>query len=422
MTTQESTTAASATLRTLFRRGDFRHLWLGQVVSAFGDNVTNLTLLILINALTGSTAALATMTILLAIPQVTVGLVAGVFVDRWDRKRVLLASDLIRGLLVLGFIAVGSTERLWLLYLLAFLQACVGTFFNPARSALMPTLVPADELLAANSAMQTGSLVAQVLGAGAAGLVVGAFAVYWPAFALDALTFFVSFALILLVRSAASQPESDAPASVWAIGRQLGVGLGLLVRTRVLLGIVVVTAVMMLGLGTVNVLFVPLLANDLQVPVTWFGAVEFAQVAAMILSGSLVVLLARYSPAALISVASLLLGVAVGLIAVAANVWQVLLILFVVGACITPLQAAIQTIMQTTVPNQLLGRVGSALNTTIMTANLSAMAFAGGLGSAIGIRNVFLFAGGMTILAGLLAMFMLRKTSQEEEIAEGLAT
>ncbi len=142
----------------------------------------------------------------------------------------------------------------------------------------------------------------------------------------------------------------------------------------------------------------------------------------MILSGSLVVLLARYSPAALISVASLLLGVAVGLIAVAANVWQVLLILFVVGACITPLQAAIQTIMQTTVPNQLLGRVGSALNTTIMTANLSAMAFAGGLGSAIGIRNVFLFAGGMTILAGLLAMFMLRKTSQEEEIAEGLAT
>ncbi|HMN26886.1 MAG TPA: MFS transporter, partial [Caldilineaceae bacterium] len=249
MTTQESTTAASATLRTLFRRGDFRHLWLGQVVSAFGDNVTNLTLLILINALTGSTAALATMTILLAIPQVTVGLVAGVFVDRWDRKRVLLASDLIRGLLVLGFIAVGSTERLWLLYLLAFLQACVGTFFNPARSALMPTLVPADELLAANSAMQTGSLVAQVLGAGAAGLVVGAFAVYWPAFALDALTFFVSFALILLVRSAASQPESDAPASVWAIGRQLGVGLGLLVRTRVLLGIVVVTAVMMLGLG-----------------------------------------------------------------------------------------------------------------------------------------------------------------------------
>jgi MFS family permease len=138
------------------------------------------------------------------------------------------------------------------------------------------------------------------------------------------------------------------------------------------------------------------------VAVTWFGPVEFAQVAGMILSGALVVMLARFAPSSIISLAALMLGVAVGVIAVATNVWQVLVILFVVGACITPLQAAIQTIMQTTVPNHILGRVGSALNTAIATANLVAMAFAGALGNWIGVRNVFLFAGGMTLLAGLL--------------------
>jgi MFS family permease len=251
------------TPRILFQQANFRNLWFGQVVSAFGDNVTNLTLLILVNALTGSTAALATMTILLAIPQVTIGLVAGVFVDRVDRKRIMLAADLVRGLLVLGFIAVGSAERLWLLYLLGFLQACAGAFFNPARSALMPSLVPPEGLLAANSAMQTGSLVAQVLGAGAAGLLVGLFHAYWPAFVIDALTFFFSLLMILLVRVAASQAQNNRPVSARAIFHELGEGLGLLLRTRVLAGVLVVTAVMMLGLGTVNVLFVPLLANEL---------------------------------------------------------------------------------------------------------------------------------------------------------------
>ena len=135
----------------LLRNRNFLLLWLGQVISAFGDAVTNLTLLILVNTLTGSTAAIATLIMLIAIPQVTIGLLGGVFADRWERKRIILASDLVRGVLVLGFLAVDAAQRLWLLYALAFVQAAVGTLDNPARSAILSQVVPKPGLMAANS-------------------------------------------------------------------------------------------------------------------------------------------------------------------------------------------------------------------------------------------------------------------------------
>ena len=102
--------------RDLLRLPDYRRLWLGQVISDFGDSLTNLALLMLVNRLTGSTAAMATMAIALAIPQVTFGLLAGVYVDRYDRRRIMLLSDLLRALLVLGFATVHSADQLWLLY------------------------------------------------------------------------------------------------------------------------------------------------------------------------------------------------------------------------------------------------------------------------------------------------------------------
>src|SRR5215212_11613152 len=102
-------------VREMLKFRDFRLLWLGQIISDFGDGLTTLALFILVNQLTGSTAALATMAIVLAIPQVTFGLLAGVYVDRWDRKRIMILSDLLRGGMVLGFIGAVASGQIWLL-------------------------------------------------------------------------------------------------------------------------------------------------------------------------------------------------------------------------------------------------------------------------------------------------------------------
>lgn len=407
--------AAPLGARQLLQSRNFRRLWLGQVISAFGDAVTNLTLLILINALTGSTAAIATMTILLAIPQVTIGLLGGVYADRWDRKRILLVSDLVRGVLVLGFLLVDSTQRLWLLYTLAFVQACVGTIDNPARGAILPQVVPPAGLLAANSLGQTGNLLAMVLGGVAAGALVGFTGSYGAAFMIDALTFFISFAFVWFVKvqpqeRTATPADQNLWANVRSVISDLGAGLGLIAKTPVLWGSLIVTGVMMLGLGSVNVLFVPFLANDLRVPIAWFGVIEFAQIAGMVISGGLAATVLRFKLGHVISGGAIGLGVAVAAVAFTGAPWQVMAALFIIGCCVTPLQAAISTLLQTSVPNDILGRIQAAMNTTIGAANLLSMACAGLLGALLGVRNVFIFAGAVSVLAGLLALRLFRRT------------
>ncbi|MFL5733840.1 MAG: MFS transporter [Chloroflexia bacterium] len=403
--------AEAVGFKDLMRNRNFRFLWLGQVISDFGDSLTSLSLLFLINKLTGSTAALATMLIVLTIPQITFGLVAGVYVDRLDRKRIMIVSDLLRGLLVLGFMFVASPDLVWLLYVIAFVQASIGTLFTPARSALLPNIVPAQGLMAANSVQQTSRIIFGLLGTAAAGVLIGTFEVFWPAFTVDALTFFAS--VLLVSRIAGVQTRGTAgestPGTVRVIFGQLADGMKIIARTPVLSGTLMAVGVAMLGMGAVNVLVIPLIINDLQVPATWFGAVELAQTAGMILSGSLVVVLARrLKPTGIISGSLVGIGAAISLLALVSSVWHIFPVVFAVGLLVTPLQASVSTIMQTSVSNQVRGRISSSLNTMISTTSLVSMGLAGVLGQAIGVRNVFVAGGAVIVVAGFAAAWVFR--------------
>lgn len=397
---------ATLTARDLLRNRDFTKLWLGQTISTFGDSLTNLTLVILVNTVSGSTAAIAALTMLIALPQIVFGLLAGVYVDRWDRRRIMLVSDAVRALLVLGLIAVHDAGQLWLVYVLAFAQAAVGTFFAPARMAFTRTLLPPQGLMAANSLMQTSAVLAGVAGAALSGVLVGVTGTYGLAFGIDSVTFILSFLLIAWIRLPAAQtsgtPVPEVPPGVRQIWRELVDGLRVIVQTRVLAGVLVVSAVIMLGVGAVNVLFVPFLSNVLQVPTLWFGAVEASQVLGMIIGGTMAaVIMTRFKPTRVIALGAIGLGAMVGALSLASNVGHVVLILFIVGLLVAPLQAAASTLMQTSVPLTLLGRAASSLNTLVTTSSLISMAFAGAFGDVIGIRNVFLIGGALAILGGL---------------------
>ena len=401
--------AAKITPRNLFQNRDFRLLWLGQSISNFGDSMTNLALLLLANYLTGSTAALATMAIVLALPTLTFGLIAGVYVDRWDRKRLMIVSDLIRGVLVLGFALVNAPEKIWLLYVIGFVQASIGTLFNPARSALIPNIVAKEGLLAANSLTQMTQIIFGLLGTAAAGALVGLMDIYWPVFVIDALTFFAAFLLVSAIAFRGQPAPRGAGAFPRAIFGELGGGLRITFGNRILAGTILAAAVTMLGLGAVNVLLVPLIVNDLQIPETWFAGVEFAQTSAMILSGALVaVLAAKFKPTHILTVAFVGVGLCVGVMSGITAAWQLILVLFIVGWFITPLQASAQTIAQTAVPDEVRGRTGAANNALITTANLISMAAAGVLADAVGVRTVFIISGIVVASAGLVAGLMFR--------------
>jgi MFS family permease len=134
---------------------------------------------------------------------------------------------------------VRRPEEVWLFYLIGFAQAAVGTFFDPAKSALLPSIVERDSLLAANGLSQTTRVITSVIGAALAGVLVSGAGGAWPAFTLDALTFFVSAIFIGRIVAPRHVPTS-APGGVRATANQLMDGLKYLVGQQLLVGVLVV--------------------------------------------------------------------------------------------------------------------------------------------------------------------------------------
>jgi MFS family permease len=333
-------------------------------------------------------------------------MLAGVYVDRWDRRKVMIASDIVRGVLVLGFIFVGSADRLWLLYVIAFLQAAVGTFFNPAKGAIIPRIVGRERLLAANSVMETARVVFSLLGTAAAGLWAGFGDALWLIFVLDGATFIVSAAFEGAITTPSRAERSAETPKVLA---EMVSGIKAAFSNRILVGILAGAGVLMFGLGAVNVLLVPFVVDDLGVSEAWFGALEASQVASMVASGALVaVIAAKVRPTAVVSLALIGIGVVIASTSLVTAPWQLMIVLFAVGWFVTPLQASISTLVQSEVPDEMRGRIGSALGTVIGSANVASMALAGVAAAVIGSRGVFVLSGIFAVVAGMLTVWLFR--------------
>ena len=217
-------------------------------------------------------------------------------------------------LVVLCFLFVRSADLVPLIYLIAFVQASIGTLDNPARSAFLPSLVGSEKLLAANSVSHTSRIVFNLLGTGAAGVFAATFDTLGPAFVVDSATFFASFLLISRVRTSGA-PEKTGDSRVWADMKE---GFAAMTSSRPLRAVLASLSVTMLGLGAVNVLFVPFLIDDLAVSEAFLGAIEASQVAGLVISGTLVaVLAARLRPSNLVSFGLVGVGIFVAAISMA---------------------------------------------------------------------------------------------------------
>lgn len=138
-------------LTTLRRNPRFARVWMAQVVSQMGDWFSLIALSALVSRYSnGSGMAVSTLFLAMLLPSVIVGPFAGVLVDRFDRKRLMVISDLVRFVITLAFLLVRSPDQLWLVYALTAAQFTLSTLFEPARSAIVPSLVQPDDLLAAN--------------------------------------------------------------------------------------------------------------------------------------------------------------------------------------------------------------------------------------------------------------------------------
>ncbi len=176
----------------------FRNLWYGQVISELGNWVNSIALYALILQLTGSGMAMAAAMMAKLLPMVIVSPFAGVVIDRMDRRTVLIASDILRCFTVLCFLIVESREDLWLVYALTLFEVALTGFFEPARSAILPSIVKKNHLVTANAISGATWSIMLTLGAALGGFVVSLFGVK-VAFILDALTYLLSAWFIIKI-------------------------------------------------------------------------------------------------------------------------------------------------------------------------------------------------------------------------------
>jgi len=181
-----------AHFRDVLGNRNFFCLWAGQIISQFGDRLNQMALVALVykNA-PGSPLKLAQLILFMVIPVFLIGPIAGVYVDRWDKKKVMVMSDILRGVLVLFIPLFVVQKSLFMVYVIVFLIFSISRFFLPSKMSIIPNIVPPDKLLLANSLSDTTRMIATFVGLALAGVVVQWVGVV-GSFYIDAATYFIS--------------------------------------------------------------------------------------------------------------------------------------------------------------------------------------------------------------------------------------
>jgi MFS family permease len=237
---------------------NYRNMWTGQVVSEVGDHFNNIAVFSLALAHTGSGLVVTGVMLSRAIPAVLAGPLAGVVLDRLDRKRVMIASDLIRAIVALGFIGTLYYKSNWLLFVLSGLLMFASPFFTSGRASILPTIASREELHSANTLTQTTQWSTLVIGAFLGATSVTHFGFQW-AFALNALSFLYSAWAIsrLRVPSGSFRAERKAltEAEVVRPWHEYSEGLRYMRSTPLIFGIAMVNVGWATGGGAAQILF-----------------------------------------------------------------------------------------------------------------------------------------------------------------------
>lgn len=390
----------------LFHNRNFVALWIGQMISFIGDYFNWLALPILIQDLTGSTLMVGLSLISSSIPMLVLGPVAGVFVDRWDRKKTMMAADFLRAGLVLVCLTVQRADQVWIYYTVGFLMSCLSRFFYPARAAVLPLIVPEKkDLLAAMGLMQGVETMGFLIGPALAGFTIG-FAGARVAFVFDSVSFLLSALAITFMTVPRTTPGGTSSlAAVWV---ELREGMGTLFSSRLLVSILVLMTVLQFGLGAINVLWVPYLRTHFGVGPEGLGIVDSAQGLGMLIATALLGFFsgrmkkASWGAWAMMAIGLLLVGIGVS----PAFFW-IIVLTFVIGLFLVPGQSVLMTLIQLAVTDLKRRRVNSALNAIASAAGLISMALASFFADAVGFRVIYGIFGTIIVIAGLLGWMML---------------
>jgi MFS transporter, DHA3 family, macrolide efflux protein len=402
----------------IFRNRSFRLMWTGQLVSTMGSALTSLAASIYVFNITGSAASVGLMLMASAAPSLLVGLVAGVFVDRMDRRRIMLAANLIRAILVFSIPFLVPLNIAWL-YVIVALSSAVGQFFDPAHESILPEVASEEELAAANSLMAISSFGSTAIGFAASGLLAASGDIKW-AFYFDALSFLFSAACIWLIPVKPLVVEGSA--SVRAVLRNLQTGLSFLTGSPILRSLLVATIPVLIGFGLSNSLLLPFAQRALNATTFQYGIQE-AMTSIGFVVGSLLMagMFDRMREGPWIAVSFIAWAVTGILYSFSQNIPVAILILTVSGFVNAPSAIGRRLVIQRNTPREMRGRVNSAFFVTRDVLFLIGMALAG-LADVVDVRVMYLISALLALAGGILVLVMpgLRQDAAEWKRALGL--
>jgi MFS family permease len=403
---------------TVLRNRDFLALWLSQLISKVGDNFAVVAALVLINELAEKTGlAVVVIAAAMTIPQLF-ALVSGVFIDRFSRKSVMIATDLLRSGIILLPLLVRDSSQLYILYLTAFAVMALGAMFIPARNASVPNMVPEEHLLTANALIQATELVSLIAGASLATLVIGLSSVY-AAFVVDSVTFAVS-ALFLVAATIPQGPAAAISAQARAGGefRQYWAsfvdGVRYIASNKHLLQLMAITTVATLGLSATVLLAAAYFEQLLGISAQYLGLLQTAEGLGMAAGAVLISAYASWARSRqIVSITMIVLGLGILVFALAPVYWLVLVGALVVGLCVVSARTTLAAMTQALVPDSQRGRVESAMVTVIGLGTMGALIMAGILGDVVGPTSIFVVTGLVVLAAGIASIFSLRGPERE---------
>ena len=379
-----------------------------------GDWILYVGLPIHVYLLTGSALATSAMFAASTLPRLIFGSFAGVLVDRWDRRRVLIVGNLLQGVALLPLLAVRSPDDVWYVYLVAAVESLLAQFVHPAEGALLPRLVGADQLVAANAMNALNNNLARLIGPTVGGLIAATFGLIGVALA-DAASFFGAAALVALIgRSGAVErrPVTEA-ASAWRrLWREWRSGLALVMTTRPLVVVFALMAISSLGEGVFSVLYVLFVNRVLGGGAAEIGILMSAQAIGGLVGGLAVLQVAHLvSPARLLGIATVTFGLIDFLIfnlpAFGAHFAVIAALFIAAGIPVAVFFPSINAIIQSTVADAYRGRVLGALGTTEALVVLAGIGVAGALGDLVGVVPILNVQAIAHVVAGVVVLAIL---------------
>lgn len=355
----------------LFRR-DFALVWASSFISDTGDWLLMIALPLFAFAVTGSALGASTVFLAELVPMLVLGSFLGVLVDRWDHRRTMIVANLLQGALLLPLLAA-SADRMWIVYVVAALEACLGAIVNPAKQALVPRLVDDHQLGQGNALMAVSDNLARLIGSPLGGLafvLVGLPGVV----VVDAASYLLSAGLVALSRPRASTapdagPDAEpAPLPRVHFLRQWLDGLSTIRRVRPLGAVTAITTLGQFAQGIFLVLFIVYVTDRLGANGTEVGLLRGVQAVGGVIGGLLSgVLLRRFAPRTLVGAGYLVFGVISlltwNLYPVTTAVCVYVGLFIAVGIPAVATTTGLITIVQRVTPPEALGRVFASVTT-----------------------------------------------------------